>query len=156
MCNNAIWEQIGNKSAEIVLLTRFFSLSHGQKQLQDLRIFPQHGKRSVFVRRRLRNFFSAEISLIHQSGQSLPVKIPDPGILLGHHFRRCVPRVPLNGLDISAAQLQLVRRTERPKRMEYHRFIAVFADKLLEPFINDPCLQRPAIILSQNKAIIVI
>ena len=44
--------------------------------------FSRSMESSVFVRRRLRNFFSAEISLIHQSGQSLPVKTGDQGITL--------------------------------------------------------------------------
>ena len=110
MYSNAIWEQILRGRAVSGADHGFTSLSHRQKKLQDLGVFPQHRQRSFFIRRCLRRRISSEISLLHQSGQSFPVKIPDPGILLRDHFGRRVPRIPLNCLDMRS----LYRRKRIP------------------------------------------
>lgn len=64
--------------------------------------------------------------------------------------------VALYGLDVAAAQLKLVRGAERPERMEHDLVEAVFADKAPEPLVNDPGLQRPAVVLCEHKVIVVV
>ena len=56
------WEQILRGRAVSGADHGFTSLSHRQKELQDLGVFPQHRQRSFFIRRCLRRRISSEIS----------------------------------------------------------------------------------------------
>ena len=56
--------------------------------------------------------------------------------------------VPLNGLDIATAQLELQRGAGMPKRVEYHGAEPVFFNQLGELLVDHTMLVRMSVDLS--------